>query len=123
MGTCINTSELISKRELLNVIRSIIEETKSNDNESENRHMGMLSGLVLSENIINNFLSVDATRVIRCNNCKYYTKSHRCGLTSYTVRSNDYCSYAETEMMTNKIEHLKMESESLRKEIAWLNIK
>lgn len=38
--------------------------------------------------------SADVVEVVHCKNCKY--KEHeRCGLTKYTVREHDYCSYGE----------------------------
>ena len=93
-----NTFESIDKQKLLDTIRSIIKETESDKIGFGDGHIGTLSGLALAENISSNFSCLDAVKVIRCNSCKYYTKVkriHRCGLTNYTIRSNDYCSYAE----------------------------
>ena len=52
----------------------------------------------VAKEILSDIQLVDAEQVIRCKYCRYYTKQknvHRCGLTNYVVRSEDYCSYAE----------------------------
>lgn len=36
----------------------------------------------------------DVVEVVRCKDCKYKERK-RCGLTGYTVRAYDYCSYGE----------------------------
>lgn len=38
--------------------------------------------------------SADVVEVVRCKDCKYKERE-RCGLTRYTVRAHDYCSYGE----------------------------
>ena len=48
--------------------------------------------------IVSNVEAIDAESVTRCENCKYYTQqenTHKCGLTKYTVRPIDFCSYGE----------------------------
>lgn len=39
-------------------------------------------------------MGVDVAEVVRCKDCKYKDRK-RCGLTGYTVRAHDYCSYGE----------------------------
>lgn len=37
---------------------------------------------------------IERTELVRCKDCKYKERE-RCGLTRYTVRAHDYCSYGE----------------------------
>lgn len=38
--------------------------------------------------------TADVVEVVRCKDCKYKERE-RCGLTRYTVREYDFCSYGE----------------------------
>jgi len=38
--------------------------------------------------------TVERTELVRCKDCKYKERE-RCGLTRYTVREYDFCSYGE----------------------------
>lgn len=43
---------------------------------------------------LNNMPAADVVEVVRCKDCKYKERE-RCGLTRYTVREYDFCSYGE----------------------------
>lgn len=71
--------------------------------------------------IVSNVEAIDAESVIRCENCKYYTQQeniHRCGLTNYVVRQDDYCSYAEEEYLKYRVEKLQSESKELKETVS-----